>query len=233
MTEAVRSARGSQGVPITASEGSQTPPSLRAVGCSPDSDSTANSVRSSASSSLSVDGVISTLLRIASEKLRVGGRLVFFAPHRDQDRSARSSLSGRGVSEGGGAQGLVPAEGAAVIAVSAVSTVPASLDVADGSPKGPGNGSGFESGIELKMTKRKAFKKRAKAQALPHPDTPQCQVWTSPCLSPLSFLPPLPPDLVLVECHQQVMSPTFSRWLCVMQKVEVETKALLTGGEGA
>jgi hypothetical protein len=238
MAEAARSARGSQGLLIMASEGSDTPSLTRGVGGSTDSN-TPISPRTSASSSRSVDGVIATLLRIASERLRVGGRLVFFAPHRDQDKSVRSSLSisGTGSSEGGRGQvqgqGLVvveegsgPAlERAAVIAASAVSAVPASLAAVDVGPIGSG------SGIEQKMSKRKAFKKRAKTQALSHPDGLQGQLLTAPCLSPLSFLPPLPADLVLVEYHQQVMSPTFSRWLCVMQKVETETNGELSGAE--
>ena len=244
MAEAVRSARGSQGGPITAIQESEIPSSTSGVEGSRDSN-TANSARTRASSSLSVDGVISTLLQIASKRLRVGGRLVFFAPHRDQVKIVRSSLSGAGVYEGGGIQGqeqgqrqgneqgrrqdlIVAEEGpgpAGERAACAVSAAPASVAAVDMDPVGPGTGTGSESGtgIEQKMAKRKAFKKKAKAQALSNPNTPQGQLWTPPCLSPLSFLPPLPPDLVLVEYHQQVMSPTFSRWLCVMQKVEIET----------
>ena len=242
MAEAVRSARGSQGGPITAIQESEIPSSTSGVEGSRDSN-TANSARTRASSSLSVDGVISTLLQIASKRLRVGGRLVFFAPHRDQVKIVRSSLSGAGVYEGGGIQGqrqgneqgrrqdlIVAEEGpglgpAGKRAACAVSAAPASVAAVDMDPVGPRTGTGSESGtgIEQKMAKRKAFKKKAKAQALSNPNTPQGQLWTPPCLSPLSFLPPLPPDLVLVEYHQQVMSPTFSRWLCVMQKVEIET----------
>lgn len=252
MAEAVRSARGSQGGPITAIQESEIPSSTSGVEGSRDSN-TANSARTKASSSLSVDGVISTLLQIASKRLRVGGRLVFFAPHRDQVKIVRSSLSGAGVYEGGGIQGqeqepgqgneqrqeqgleqgqgqdlIVAEEGpgpAGERAACAVSAAPASVAAVDMDPVGPGTGTGSESGtgIEQKMAKRKAFKKKAKAQALSNPNTPQGQLWTPPCLSPLSFLPPLPRDLVLVEYHQQVMSPTFSRWLCVMQKVEIET----------
>jgi hypothetical protein len=248
MAEAVRSARGSQGGPITAIQESEIPSSTSGVEGSRDSN-TANSARTKASSSLSVNGVISTLLQIASKRLRVGGRLVFFAPHRDQVKIVRSSLSGAGVYEGGGIQeqeqgqgneqrqeqgleqgqdlivaeeGPGPAgERAAVTAASAVPVAPASVAAVDMDLVGPGTGTG--TGIEQKMAKRKAFKRKAKAQALSNPNTPQGQLWTPPCLSPLSFLPPLPPDLVLVEYHQQVMSPTFSRWLCVMQKVEIET----------
>jgi hypothetical protein len=233
MAEAVRSARGSEGLLITAS-GETDAPSLKrrvGVGGSPDC-STANSPRTSASSALNVDNIIATLLRIASQRLRVGGRLVFFAPHRDHVKSVRSSLRSAGGPEGGEVQGqglVVVEEGsgpalerAVVIAATAVSAVPATLAAVDAGPIG--------SGIEQKMSKRKAFKKKAKTQA-PHPDAPQDQLRTAPCLSPLSFLPPLPADLVLVEYHQQVMSPTFSRWLCVMQKVETKTNEELTGGE--
>jgi hypothetical protein len=237
MAETARSARGSL---IMASEESDTPSLRRGVGGSTDSN-TPISPRTSASSSRSVDGVIATLLRIASERLRIGGKLVFFAPHRDQDKSVRSSLSisGTGSSEGGRVQvqgqGLVVAEEgsgpalerAAVTAASAVSAVSTSLAAVDVGP----TGSGYGSGIEQKMSKRKAFKKRAKTQALTHPDGLQGHLLTAPCLSPLSFLPPLPADLVLVEYHQQVMSPTFSRWLCVMQKVETETNGELAGAE--
>jgi hypothetical protein len=237
MAEAARSARGSL---IMASEESDTPSLRRGVGGNTDSN-TPISPRTSASSSRSVDGVIATLLRIASERLQIGGKLVFFAPHRDQDKSVRISLSisGTGSSEGGRVQvqgqGLVVAEEgsgpalerAAVTAASAVSAVSASLAAVDVGPIG----SGYGSGIEQKMSKRKAFKKRAKTQALTHPDGLQGHLLTAPCLSPLSFLPPLPADLVLVEYHQQVMSPTFSRWLCVMQKVETETNGELAGAE--
>lgn len=242
MAEAVRSARGSQGGPITAIQESEIPSSTSGVEGSRDSN-TANSARTRASSSLSVDGVILTLLQIASKRLRVGGRLVFFAPHRDQVKIVRRSLSGAGVYEGGGIQGQEQGQGQDLImaeegpgpgpgpagerAACAVSAAPASVAAVDMDPVGPGTGTGSGSesgtGIEQKMAKRKAFKRKAKAQALSNPNTPQGQLWTPPCLSPLSFLPPLPPDLVLVEYHQQVMSPTFSRWLCVMQKVGIET----------
>jgi hypothetical protein len=35
---------------------------------------------------------------------------------------------------------------------------------------------------------------------------------------PLDFLPPLPVGLILIDYYRQVMSPTFSRWLCVIEK---------------
>jgi hypothetical protein len=34
----------------------------------------------------------------------------------------------------------------------------------------------------------------------------------------LAYLPPIPSDLILIESHRQMLSPTFSRWLCVMEK---------------
>ena len=51
-------------------------------------------------------------------------------------------------------------------------------------------------------------------------------------MTPLSFLPLLPEGLHLVESYQQVMSPSFSRWLCVVEKREVIVGVDPVGEEG-
>ena len=235
MAESARSVSSSEGgrTADTQAEGTVTSATTRGVGAGQNSN-TAGSAKTPASSSLRVDGVLSTLLLVASQRLRLGGRLVFFAPHRDRgqdrDKKGRKDVVGTAVSQAAEVhsetegRGLISEEeeeeGPAALAQIVASAVPAVSVSLSAPPLGAGGAGG---GIEQKMSKRKAFKKRAKALLL-HPDALQHQRSSSPSplLSPLSFLPPLPPNLVLVEYHQQVMSPTFSRWLCVIEKVEVE-----------
>lgn len=190
-----------------------------------------------ATSSSAVGGVISTLLAIASKRLKVGGRLVFFVPHRDLDRAAdtlqqESLTDSQNFSEESVRMNNIP------VALSEDTTVIAGMDFRD---------------INSKMAKRKAFKKKmnkgdkgAKSGSDLPPietaivmastvstsvDAAECHIngilekplILLPTTAPLksgtqNFLPPLPSNLVLLESYQQVMSPSFSRWLCVVEK---------------
>lgn len=243
---------------------------------SPSSSSTSSSSSSPSSSSLSaaVDTNIMTLLRLASETLRVGGKLVFFAPHRERD-----GAKGRGrddqLNRGDSIRKCVPAAAHAeqqgdgvrgsisdFIAVESTSDQQKLIDervqtklealtydtggvIDDSYLPGASHGLSLSyhqsvedqkgenvlPGMGSKMSKRKAFKKRARiakdeeeeSPFLPgatHVDsgTSRSMSRTAPT-SPLDFLPSLPDSLTLVGYHEQVMSPSFSRWLCVIQKV--------------
>jgi hypothetical protein len=230
------------------------------------SSSHSSSSTSSSSLSAAVDTNIMTLLRLASETLRVGGKLVFFAPHRESD-----GAKGRGDSirkcvpaaahaeqQGDGLRGSL----SDFIDVELTSDQQKLIDervqreveaptydtggVIDdsylpGASYGPSlsDHEGVKEqkeesalpGMGLKMSKRKAFRKRARiakdeeeeSPLLPgatHVDkgTSSSMSRTAPT-SPLDFLPSLPDSLTLVGYHEQVMSPSFSRWLCVIQKV--------------
>lgn len=179
-----------------------------------------NSPTTSSSLSAAVDSNILTLLRLASETLRVGGKLVFFAPHRAVDVSKssddQSSIGhSRGKREHAGS-GEVPAS--------------YFIDASHGSSpsnKEDGDNTSSSSGMGVKMSRRKAFKRRARITKDKNEDDTQLPsaahigrgTSRSGPTSPLDFLPPIPDSLTLVGYHEQVMSPSFSRWLCVMQKV--------------
>ena len=176
----------------------------------------------SSSLSAAVDSNILTLLRLASETLRVGGKLVFFAPHRAIDVSKSSddqSSKGHGRGKRENAEsGEVPA--------SYFTNASHGL-----SPSIKEDGESTSSGMGVKMSKRKAFKRRAriakdKDEDKDEDDSPLARAAyidkgtsRSGPTSPLDFLPPIPDSLTLVGYHEQVMSPSFSRWLCVMQRV--------------
>jgi hypothetical protein len=242
---------------------------------SPSSSSTSSSSSPSSSSlSAAVDTNIMTLLRLASETLRVGGKLVFFAPHRESD-----GAKGRGredqLNRGDSIRKCVPAAAHAeqqgdglrgsisdFIAVESTPDQQKLIDervqtkvealtydtqgVIDDSYL-PGASQGLSlsdqegvkeqkeesvlPGMGLKMSKRKAFRKRARiakdeeeeSPLLPgathiNKSTSRSMSRTAPT-SPLGFLPSLPDSLTLVGYHEQVMSPSFSRWLCVIQKL--------------
>jgi hypothetical protein len=242
---------------------------------SPSSSSTSSSSSPSSSSlSAAVDTNIMTLLRLASETLRVGGKLVFFAPHRESDGAkgrGRDDQLNRGDSirkcvpsaahaeqQGDGVRGSI----SDFIAVESTSDQQKLIDervqtevealtydtggVIDdsclpGAPHGPSltDHEGVKEqkeesalpGMGLKMSKRKAFRKRARiakdeeeeSPLLPgathiNKSTSRSMSRTAPT-SPLGFLPSLPDSLTLVGYHEQVMSPSFSRWLCVIQKL--------------
>lgn len=249
---------------------------------SPFSSSTSSSSSSSSPSSPSlsapVDTNIMTLLRLASETLRVGGKLVFFAPHRESD-GAKGRGRGDQLNRGDRARKCVPAgphaerqadeigesildfiavESASdqgkligerlqtkVVALTEDSVAYETEGGIDsylpGASHGPSlsdregveeqKGESVLPGMGLKMSKRKAFKKRARiakdedgeSSLLPratHIDRGNSRSMsrTAPT-SPLDFLPLLPESLTLIGYHEQVMSPSFSRWLCVIQKV--------------
>ena len=184
-------------------------------------------------SSSAVGGVISTLLAIASKRLKVGGRLVFFLPHRDLDRAADILHQERipECLEESVRMNHIP------VALSKDTTAIAGMNFSD---------------INLKMAKRKAFRKRMNkgsegvknqgnlpiesdiVMASPvsaSVDASECHlsgaIENPPILLPTtvplklgkqSFLPPLPSNLVLLASYQQMMSPSFSRWLCVVEK---------------
>ena len=181
-------------------------------------ESGAASSSSSSSSSSSVDavrGAVSTLLQLANDRLSEGGRLVFFAPHRQIGASRDRGKSNILVTEVGSGSASYGGPGVSV--------------------EGDLNSVG---GMESKMAKRKSFKKRTnvslqleveaeekrtvegveaigdyEADSLDKESAPRRDV-----TGPLDFLPPLPKGLILIGYHQQIMSPTFSRWLCVLQK---------------
>lgn len=179
-------------------------------------------------SSLAVGGAISTLFMIASERLRVGGRLVFFAPFRDlSQRGDKEEFQGEtrantaddirsegGVDNGGGGRFQSDSDGAEFQDIIAPSY----------------------DNMDEKMKKRKSFKKWEKKNSETN-DVTAASLSNVPVIassgarnegprtddfSPLNFLPPLPGGLVLLEYYQQVMSPSFSRWLCVVEKREEE-----------
>jgi hypothetical protein len=273
----VSSASGTMSTYSSSTTSSSSPTSTSFASFSSTS-STASSSYSPSSSSLSaaVDTNIMTLLRLASETLRVGGKLVFFAPHRESDGArgrgrGRDDQLNRGDSirkfvhvaphaeqQGDGVRGST----SDFLAVESTSDQQKVIDervqtkvealrydtggVTDDTSQpsashGPSlsDHEGLEEqkeesvlpGMGLKMSKRKAFKKRARiakdeeeeSSLLPvathiNKSTKRSMSRTSPT-SPLDFLPLLPDSLTLVGYHEQVMSPSFSRWLCVIQKV--------------
>ena len=224
-----------------------------------------------AASSSAVGGVISTLLDIACRKLRVGGRLVFFAPYRDSRKSVRNDKEDGGLDcmsiaqDAAGVSGFN--QGIIVDPTQDFAASGTETGIERGTGTGTGTGTNY-SDMDLKMTKRKAFRKKnkkvlKKADSIKGPlITADCSHTVTPitatvCLSggeseclkgrtqgdinilipivapvrgvstdrcrvssadPEAFLPPLPFGLVLIESYQQVMSPSFSRWLCVVEK---------------
>ena len=258
---------------------SRTSAAMSTSSSSTTSSSSPPSSSSTYSSSLSaeVDTNIMTLLRLASETLRVGGKLVFFAPHRESD-----GAKGRGrddkLNRGDSIRKCLPAAAHAeqqedrvrgsipdFIAVESTSDQQKLVDervqtevealtfdtggvIDDSYLPGASHGPSLSDqegvkeqkeesalpGMGLKMSKRKAFRKRARiakdeedeeeeSPLLPgathvYRGTSRSISRTAPT-SPLDFLPSLPDSLTLVGYHEQVMSPSFSRWLCVIQKV--------------
>ena len=176
--------------------------------------STSMSSHSSYPLSAAVDSNILTLLLLASETLRVGGKLVFFAPHREIDGARiRDDQYNRGDS----IEQSDPAE-SELHSLKPSDQVDGKENVAEIT----------SSGLGAKMSKRKAFKRRARItmdkvdNSSKQPRATRIERSTSISrsspTSPLDFLPPLPDSLTLVGYHEQVMSPSFSRWLCVIQK---------------
>ena len=181
-------------------------------------DEGSDTASSSSSSTDAVRGAVSTLLQLASDRLSKGGRLVFFAPHRE-----KASTRDRG--ESNRLEAEVRSE-----------------SLSYGREGAEGNSKSVD-GMESKMAKRKSFKKKKQVtqelkveaegklvvvseseksvNVMSNQETGSLEgeIYPIPHVTgPLDFLPPIPIGLVLVEFHQQVMSPTFSRWLCVLQK---------------
>ena len=150
----------------------------------------------------------------------MGGKLVFFAPHRAIDVLKSSD------DQSSGGHGRGKRENAESGEVPASYLIDASHGLSP-SIKDDGDSTSSSSGMGVKMSRRKAFKRRARITKEKDEDDSQLPraahigrgTSRSGPTSPLDFLPPIPDCLTLVGYHEQVMSPSFSRWLCVIQKI--------------
>ena len=195
-----------------------------------------------AASSEAVGGVLTLLLLIAKQRLRVGGRLVFFAPYRDL--SQRKSPLGDPKEKESDGEGLSLSNNydnmhvkmkkrkafkkrekkdteLTVEAVYAAGSTQSSTAL-ESSVLGLESVLGTALLAPLSLAEEYSEEIAAESSTGPGTDSRLKIDDFNTGFSPLKFLPCLPTDLVLVEYYRQVMSPSFSRWLCVIEKRETK-----------
>lgn len=201
--------------------------------------------RNETQSRVAVEGVLTTLFAIASKRLKVGGRLVFFAPHRsdtdfdgNNDNNREDNNNEDQYSHG-------------------IESYLNTMDIKMGRRKAfkkkrrelqkrakenlykttsntlsiPSNSTSTSyPTIPLSLLNTTSFYERNDSKVDDDNDIRRIRNGNSNCnisenenisvpFTPIDFLPSLPSNLNLTLFFRQVMSPTFSRWLCVVEKI--------------
>jgi len=229
MKEAVRSASTNSSTSTNSNSTSTTTTNSNST--SPSTDVTTGA-EGTGSGDAAEEAVVA-LLALAAVALRPQGRLVFFLPHRHARRPLPPGSPGR----------IGPAVAATAASAAAVPGSDGEEEEQDGAM---GMGMGMV-GMSGKMARRKSFRAAARrslqgpspSNAPPDPSAPaagpidtdddggECPVLRLLRAGGIVAAAPAPGTaataaaagpLRVLSTHRQILSPTFSRWLCVLEK---------------